>query len=92
MRHYSLLFRRGSSLDREHTSQGFPGVRDDLTEDEFCVFKDKRAQGFSSRDIALELRKNLTVITIAWDFETYSRYKDKNKGSSWDFNDAEGKV
>lgn len=82
MRHYCRIVRRGQT-NIESPGDFNPEAGEKMSEDEFCTFKDYRAQGFSMRDIAFELEKHIEVIRIAWECESFSQYKKAGREVPW---------
>lgn len=75
--HWNRVVRMGKPAESHSDSPGVsnPYARERMNEEEFVRFKDLRAQGFSARDIAFELKKNVKVLSIAWDYESFSQYQ-----------------
>ena len=81
LRHYCRIVRRKSGIV-DAPGDNNPASGEPMTEDEFCRFKDCRAQGFSELDVAFELEKNVTVIKAAWEYECFAEY-ERGPDRSW---------
>lgn len=95
-RHYTRLIRRPSNKEYVESPADFnkEGADDPLTEDEFCTMKDCRSQGFSIKDVAFEVERNVTVIIEAWEYETFAHYTRRHLATPWpeEYSDNRRKV